>query len=138
MNGRIRRAGLADAGSESGQSDDISKLRRISRRRCAICEISRRATLLDCVCNPVVHSPVTSLFRRSFIPSSPLTRSRVLAACLSPSFFDVILPCYYLDHRSYLAVREVAEKRDRDERRSRKKVSQTHNANILLLYQSRY
>jgi len=61
-----------------------------------------------------------SLFRCSSSPSLLLARSR--SACLSPSYFDVILPCYYLDHRSRLAVREVAEKRDRDEPRSRKEV----------------
>lgn len=65
-----------------------------------------------------------SLSRCSF-PSLFLARSR--SACLSPSYFDVILPCYYLDHRSRLAVREVAEKRDRDEPRSRKEVPRACN-----------
>lgn len=99
--------------------------------------------VLDCVRDPVVHSPVTSLSRRFFPPSfhlaRPFTRSLALAACLSPSFFDVILPCYYLYHRSRSSVREVAEKRDRDERRSRKEVSRAcGEASVLsLLYRSR-
>lgn len=82
--------------------------------------------MLDCVRDLVVHSPVTSLSPAvSFSPSLLLARSR--SACLSPSYFDVILPCYYLDHRSRLAVREVAEKRDRDEPRSRKEVPRAYN-----------
>lgn len=84
------------------------------------------ARVLDCVRDLVVHSPVTSLslsLSRCSFPSPFLARSR--STYLSPSYFDVILPCYYLDHRSRLAVREVAEKRDRDEPRSRKEVPRT-------------
>lgn len=42
MNGRIRRGIGRTRGRERSESDDIPKLRRIPRRRCAICEISRR------------------------------------------------------------------------------------------------
>lgn len=103
------------------------------RRRAQYARYPRRARLyvcawrvLDYIRDSVVHSPVTSLSSLSRpLARSPSPRSFALlaASCLSPSFFDVILPCYYLDHRSRSAVREVAEKRDRDERRSRKEVS---------------
>jgi len=146
VNGRIRRGIGRTRGRERSQSDDIPKSRRIPRRWCAICEISCRLVRRVRLCMrsrrsftcyvslpPLLSSLVPSCsFTHSF------TRSLTLAACLSPSFFDVILPCYYLYHRSRSAVREVAEKRDRDKQRSRKEVSRACNeANVLsLLYRS--
>jgi len=139
-------AGLAERGVESGRRAMI--FRSWEEFRGGGVQYVRYpvdlCAVLDCVRDPVVHSPVTSLSRRSFPPSfhlaHPFARSLTLAACLSPSFFDVILPCYYLYHRSRSAVREVAEKRDRDEQRSRKEVSRACNeANVLsLLYRSRH
>lgn len=148
MNGRIRRWIGRTRGRERSENDDIPKLRRIPRRQCAICEISRRLVRRVRLCTRSRRSftcyvslppPLSSLVP-SCLHARPFARSLSLAACLSPSFFDVILPCYYLYHRSRSAVREVAEKRDRDERRSRKEVSQACNeANVLsLLYRSRH
>lgn len=143
-------AGLAERGVESGRRAMIFRSWGEFRggRRGGVQYVRYPAGLcavLDCVRDPVVHSPVTSLSRRFFPPSfhlaRPFARSLALAACcLSPSFFDVILPCYYLYHRSRSSVREVAEKRDRDERRSRKEVSRAcGEASVLsLLYRSRW
>lgn len=130
-------AGLAERtrGRERSESDDIPKLRRIPRRRCAIYEISRRLVRRVRLCTRCIPSfihllrlsPAAPSLPHSISFARPFASSLALAACLSLSFFDVILPCYYLYHRSRSAIREVAEKRDRDERRSRKEVSRACN-----------
>lgn len=132
VNGRIRRGIGRTQGWEWSESDDIPKLRRIPRRRCAICEISclvRRVRLCTACIPSFIHllhlSPAAPFLPHAILlvrsASRSLARSLALATCLSLSFFDVILLCYYMYHRSRSAIREVAEKRD--ERRSRKEIS---------------
>lgn len=88
----------------------------------SVLDCVRRVSRRSFTCYVSLPPLPTSLFPSCSF-ARPFSRSLVLAACLSLSFFDVILPCYYLYHRSRSAIREVAEKRNRDERRSRKEVS---------------
>lgn len=97
----------------------------------AVLDCVRRVSRRSFTCYVSLPPLLTSLFPSCSF-ARPFSRSLALAACLSLSFFDVILPCYYLYHRSRSAIREVAEKRDRDERRSRKEVSRAcSEANVL-------